>query len=592
MLRNLHDGIGFECRPFGVLFLKDKDLFCYFLCRFWRLLINMRLTSLVILIYNSLTVYHNLCFSICRQMQGRVHVRSPCITPRREVTIVDNRKEESVASMEDRHSAHLSSPATKDARESSMENKDAELEETGTADGSSRLEKEEIDVDTIDNRDTLKDEITETQKLTSGFEQPLLDEGDEWEHPKAARSSDNSKARSTSRSSRDYQKQQEGFEEEVVQDPRSMHQGSIGRQSDENEQVFDGRDYGGRQGPERNRMVIKGREGSWMRRDDDLYSRRGRNDEPRKRDRGKVRENERSDKDDSIHSRKQLDNGSYRVTYDKDVGSKVSRHRERNDGLKGRHEAVEDFHSKRRKDEEYLRREHIDKEEIPHGYRENANRRRRERDEVLDLRKRDGHQRSRDNLEDQYAARKKDEAWLLRERGDSKRDREEWHRLKQSQEELPSKREREEGRSSVRSGRGVEEKTWVGRVRSKDEHKVSEKEYQSVEAMRHSDQFKRRDRVLGESPHHKGHDDAYARGIQYSSEEKRPKQEKSSHHSDRVANASDNHRVHERKHKEGSGKSKEPVDGSSSSLGMSKRSQEDRSGQINEKVYFMLICKI
>ena len=45
----------------------------------------------------------------------------------------------------------------------------------------------------------------------------------------------------------------------------------------------------------------------WSRRDDDLYNRRVRNDEPRKRDRAKVRENEKNDKEDSLHSRKQLD---------------------------------------------------------------------------------------------------------------------------------------------------------------------------------------------------------------------------------------------------------------------------------------------
>ncbi|KAL2322126.1 hypothetical protein Fmac_026505 [Flemingia macrophylla] len=538
-----------------------------------------------------------------RQRQRRVRDQSP-ITPIQELATDDNQKEESVESLEGRHNTHLSSPDIKDVKDSSMEDKDTELEDTGTADGSSRLEKEE----TVD---TLEDGVAKKQKLTSQVEQPLLDEVDDWEDSKAARSSDNSKARSTN--SRDNQKRPEGFEEEVVQDPQSAHLNSI-RHPDEIEQGFYRREHDAKQEPERSRMIHKGRERpypykdrhpssgpqlhtnadgfdgqkerdnydiDWARRDDDLYSRRVRNEEPRKRDRAKVRENERNDKEDSLRSKKQLDNGSsYRVSYDKDVGSRDSRHRERDEGLRIRYEAVEDYHGKRRKDEEYLRREHIDKEEILHGYRENANRRRRDRDEVLDPRKRDDLQRLRDNPDDQYATRQKDEAWVLRERVDRPRDREEWHRMKQSHEDHIAKREREEGRSSLRSGRGAEEKPWVGHVRAKDEHKLSEKEYQSREAMRHNDQLKRKDRTQDESPHHKGRDDASAHGNQYTTEERRSRQERSSSRSDRVANTSDNQKI---KHREGSRKSKERDVTDINSLGLSKRSQENESGPTNEK---------
>ncbi|CAJ1975557.1 unnamed protein product [Sphenostylis stenocarpa] len=540
-----------------------------------------------------------------RQMQRRVRGQSPPITPIQELE-TDNKKEGSVESMEGRHNTLVSSPVIKDVRESSVDDKDTEHEDTGTADESSKLEKEE----TVDKFDTVEDGVAKRQKLTSRVEQPLLDEVDEWEESKAAKSSDNSKARSAS--SRDNQKRREGFEEEVVQDPRSAHLSSIRQHPDEIEHGFYRREHDAKQEPEQNRMILKGRERpytykerhsslvpplhtntdgfdgqkeressdmDWARRDDDLYSRRVRNDEPRKRDRAKVRENERNDKEGSLHSRKQLDNGSYRVSYDKDVGSRDSRHRERDEGLRIRYEAVEDYHGKRRKDEEYLRREHIDKEEILHGYRENASRRRRERDEVLDPRKRDDLQRTRDNPDEQYAARQKDEAWGLRDRGDRQRDREDWHRMKQSQEELLPKREREEGRSSVRSGRGTEEKAWVGHVRAKDEHKLSEKEYQSREAMRHNDQLKRRDRMQDESPHRKGRDDASARGNQYI-DERQPRQERSSSRSDRVANAPENQKV---KHREGSRKSKERDVSDLNSLGMSKRNQENQSGPTNEK---------
>ncbi|KAL2971423.1 hypothetical protein AAZX31_15G195400 [Glycine max] len=526
-----------------------------------------------------------------RQMQRRVGGQSPSITPIQELATDNSLKEESAESMEGRH---RSSPAVKDIRESSVEEKDIELEDTGTADGSSRLEKEE----TVDKVDALEDGVAKRQKLTSRVEPPLLDEVDDWEDSKAAKSSDNSKARSAS--SRDNQKRREGFEEEVVQDPRSAQLSSIRQHPDEIEQGFYRREHDAKQEPGRNLMMLKGRERpypykdrhpssatqlntnadgfdgqkerdnsemDWSRRDDDLYNRRVRNDEPRKRDRAKVRENEKNDKEDSLHSRKQLDNGSYRVSYEKDVGSRDSRQRERDEGLRIRYEAVEDYRGKKRKDEECLRREHIDKEEVLHGYREIASsRRRRERDEVLDPRKRDDLQRARDNPDDQYATRQKDEAWVLKERGDRQRDREEWCRMKQSHEEHLPKRERE-GRSSVRSGRGAE-------------HKLSEKEYQSREAMRHNDQLKRRDRIQDESPHHKGRDDASARGNQYTTEERRSRLERSSSRSDRVANVSDNQKV---KHREGSRKSKERDVSDLNSLGLSKRSQENQSGPTNEK---------
>ncbi|XP_020232382.1 FIP1[V]-like protein isoform X2 [Cajanus cajan] len=551
---------------------------------------------------------HVVGHEITRQVLGRVCDQSPCVTCSQEMTIVDSKKEDSVESMEDRHCVHLSSPAIENVEESSIGNK--QLEETGTADGSSKSEKEDIDLNTVDNRDTVKDEIAERQKVTSLLEQHLLGDGSDWEDSKAVRSSDNSKAKSES--SRDYHKQWAGLE--VVQDPRSVHLGSIRPQPEENEQVFHRREHDEKQKAEKNGKVIKSREdpypykdrqpslahqshtkidgfdcqrdrvGSdmdWARRDDDLYGRRIKNDGLRKRDRGSVRENERSDNDDSFHSRKQLDNGSYRVPYDKDVRSRVPRHKERDDSLKDKHEAVEYFHSKRRKNEEYLRREHVGKE-VLHGYRENVSWHKPERDSAFDPRTRDDHQRSRENLDDQYAVKQKNVAQLLRERGNRKRDREEWRRVKQPHKEHPSTRERG-GRSSVRNGPGDEENTLIGHVRAKHEHKVSQKEYQSREATLPSDQLKRKGRNKGESPHCKVHDDAYVRGNQYSSEERQSRKEKSGRRGDRATNSLDSQRVHERKCDESTRKSKEPIVGSLGSLGTSNRSPKDQSGEINDK---------
>jgi hypothetical protein len=83
----------------------------------------------------------------------------------------------------------LSSPVIEDVKESSLEDKDGELEDTGTADGSPRLGKKEIDLNAVDKVDVLKDGIDKKQNLTSQVEQPLLDEIDDWKDLKAARSS-------------------------------------------------------------------------------------------------------------------------------------------------------------------------------------------------------------------------------------------------------------------------------------------------------------------------------------------------------------------------------------------------------------------
>ncbi|CAJ1944800.1 unnamed protein product [Sphenostylis stenocarpa] len=541
-----------------------------------------------------------------RQMQGSECDQSPRITCSREVTIIDNKKEESSESMKGRHNAHLSFPAIEDLKESSIKSK--QLEETGTTDGTSTVEKEDIDLNIVDNSDTIKDGVAESQKITSQVEEPCLGDGSDWEDSKSVRSSDNSRAKSES--SRDYHKQWDGFE--VVEDPKSVNLGSIRMQSDENDQAFRRRKQDGGKKPERNGLVIRSREDSyphkdrhpssahqsrikidgfdcqrdrvssdmdWECREDDHFGRSGKNDEPRKDrgDRGRVRENERSNNENTFHSRKELGNGSCRVPYDKDVRSRVSRYKERDDSLKDKHEAVEDFHNKRRTNEEYLKREHVAKE-VVRGYRENVSQHKPEKDSILDPRKRDGHQRSRDNLDVQYAARQKNEAWLLRERGNRKRDREEWHQVKQPREEHPFKLERG-GQCSVRSGGGVE-KILVGHVRAKDEHKVFEKEYQPREAMRPSDRLKTTDQNKSESPLRKGHDDAFVHGNHYNSDERRSREEKSSTRGYCATNALDSQRVHERKRDEGSKKSKETIVGS---LGISKRSSEDQSSQINDK---------
>ncbi|KAM5548169.1 FIP1[V]-like protein [Rosa sericea] len=550
-----------------------------------------------------------------RGTQRRARDRSPRLTPSRSTRdkkFPDSQKEGSVESVDGRRSPLISSPVSHGAaRESSVEHRGGDQDEPLLGDESSGMEKEEMAANVTDD---VHDGVPNYQKLSSRVDQSADEELDDGEDSKAARSSDNSKARSGS--SRDYQKWRDGVEEEVIQG-RSAHSGGIKSHLDEKEQGFQRKGRDGRQELDRSHMLVKGREGSypyrdwdpssahhlqlkndglnrrkerenldgaWQRRDDDPYSRRIRTEEPRKRERGdemgsrhrsKVRESERSDKDEYMQSRKQLDNGSYRVFYDKDVGS---RPREREDSLKGRYEHIDDYHGKRRKDEEYMRRDQIDKEELLQGHRDTTTRRKRERDEVLDQRKRDDQQKVRDNPDDHHSVRHKDESWLPRERGDRQREREEWHRLKQSHEENIPKRERDDGRVSVRGGRAAEDKAWVGHARAKDENKGSDKEYQYKETVRHSEQSKRRDRVEEESSHHRGREDANARGNQMNIDERRSGKERSSTRSER----GDSQKVQDRKHKENSRRNKETEIADINTSVTSKRHQEDQSGRSKE----------
>ncbi|EEF38837.1 ATP binding protein, putative [Ricinus communis] len=552
---------------------------------------------------------------------------SPDSTPSqitRDKRFLDNVEEESVESMDGKHSPLVSSPtAVRDARDLSAEDKDVAVSgEPVLAEVSSGMERDEMNENEVTTKDSIKDgdvcHSTKKQKLNSHVGQSALQEVDDGEDSKAARSSENSKARSGS--SKDYQKWQDSVEEEVMQDGRTRDSGTIKRPVEENESSIRRKERDVRQEMERNHMARKGREGSypqrdldttlahhphvrnegydrhkerenpdgaWLRREEDQQSRKSRPEESRKRERGeemasrhrsKIREGERSDKEEHLHSRKQLDNGNYRIHYDKD-GS--SRHREREDTLKIRYDIVDDYHSKRRKDEEYVRRDHTDKEEMLHGHRETTSRRRRERDEVLDPRKREDQQRVRDSLDDYHSVRHKDELWPQRERGDRQREREELYRLKQSHEENLSKREKEEGRGTARTGRGADDKAWINYAR-KDEFRGSEKEYQLKDAARNSEQQKRRDRVEDEGySHHRARDDVYARTNQLN-EERRSRQERSSIRIDRAVHTPDKQRVNDRKHKDNMRKNKESEGGDRSTLGPSKRNQEDQSGHTGE----------
>ncbi|GMI89307.1 homolog of yeast FIP1 [V] [Hibiscus trionum] len=560
-------------------------------------------------------MYHNGNFGNPRDerhRKGRARERSPHMTPirgkRDKFSDTHSHGEESVESMDPK-----SPVLVRDAREVSVDHKGDVDDKPELADRSPVREK-----DVLIN-DTHNDESPLNEKISSQEEQRKLQGFEGGEDSMAARISENSEARSGS--SRDYQKWRDGADDEVVQGGRSSRIPNVKKHLDEHDQNLWRKDRDARREIERSQIVGKAREGSyplrdfdagsshnlhlkmegfdrrresdnldiaWQQREDDFYSRKSRTEDLRKRERddemgsrnrAKVRESERSDRDDNP-PRKQLDNGTYKVHHDKDVNP---RHRERDDNLKSRYETADDYHSKRRKDEEYLRRDIADKELILHGNRESSSsRRKRDRDETLDPRKRAEQQRIRDNF-DHQSVRDKDEVWLNRERVEKHRERDEWHRPKQSHEESLSKREREEGRGTARSGRGSEDKAWVGRSRTKDEHKVSEKEYQLKETVRHSEQMKRRDRNDDENfSRHRGREDSYARGHQFSNDERKSRQERTSTRSEHAVNASDSQRGHEKKQKENTRKNRESVGGDPISLGSAKRNQEDLSGHYNE----------
>lgn len=554
----------------------------------------------------------------------RVPERSPELNhsgSTQDKKLIDNQKEESIESVEGKHSPLLSPVTGGSGEERDIDHNDAMHDESVAADGSSEVERDQaLDTTTINKLKTDNPvHSVKKQKLIPGAEPPSLQEIDEGDDSKAGRSSDNSKARSGS--SRDYRSMRDGVDEEVVQAGRSRHMGMSKRPSNEDERVVRGRGRDERQEMDRHHAPMKGREdsysrkkwdsnmaqyshaktesldrrkgsdsdGAWQRKDEDLHGGRTRAEDARKRERGdemvsrhrsKVRENERGDKDE-YQLRKGLENGNWKGYHDKDL---VPRHKDRVDSLKTRNDNLDDLHSKRRKEEVHLRRDHAEKEETLHVQKESTSRRKRERDDILDQRKRDDQARVRED--DQHAVRhNKEEVWLQRERVERQRERDEWHRLKQSHEENLIKREREEGRGGVRSGRVAEDKAWASHSRLKEEYKGADREYQIKDTARHSEQINRRDRVENESiSRHRGRDDAYARGNQLNNDERRSRQERGSTGPDRSVSVSDNHRPQEKKHRENTRKSKESEVGDRNSLAPSRRNREDQGGHRSERV--------
>ncbi|PKI52322.1 FIP1[V]-like protein isoform X1 [Punica granatum] len=473
----------------------------------------------------------------------------------------------------------------------------------------SEQEKEDAAIDEGTPTDNLEDgglpRSRIKRKISPQAEEPGHELND-GEDSRAGRSSENSKARSGS--SRESQKWHDGVEEEVVQAGRPSRPGSTKRHLNRVEQDYRRKSHETTQEMERSRMVAKGQEGSyrdwdrdqsivhnmpikhegsdrrkdrdpydrsWQWRDDDPQNRRDRAEDTRKRDRAdeigsrhrsRARESERSEKDEHLHlsSRKHIENGIYEANFDKDVGPRV---RERDDSSRsGRHESAGEYHSKRRREDDYSRRDHVNKEEILHTHKESTNRQKRERD---DDRKRDEQPRGRDDI----SLRHKDDASSNRERSEKQKNREGSHRPRPAQDE-DVKRERE-GQGSQRSGRGAEDKARAAHVRTRDNYKISDKDHHSKDKPRNVEQVKVREHAADEiSSHHRGREDGYSRGNQINYEDKRSRQERPVPRNDQ--------RMRERGHKGIMKKSKESEGGDNNSATASKRIQDDQMDRVNE----------
>ncbi|XP_027065436.2 FIP1[V]-like protein [Coffea arabica] len=562
-----------------------------------------------------------------RRTKERARDSSPMIANKdctAEERITDN-KESSVESLEGKHSLPSSPLAVRGASEQNSEPKDAMNDEVALTEIGSDMIDKDASLNAKTSSDSLTDETgnhaLKKQKVSSNDEQHLPQEIDEDEDSKAARSSENSKAKS---GSSNYRKLRDSVEEEEVQGARSKHMGNLKRSTVGSEDSVRRKLRDDRQENDRHRTSVKGREdlyqhkgldpysahpsrgksvnidlrkdmdsieGARHRREEDLHGRRPRAEDTRKREhrdetdsrhRSKVREIERNEKDEHYQLRKQLDNGNWKGGYDKDVGL---RHRDREDNVKSRNEIIDDLHNKRRKDDAQLRREHAEKEEMLHAQRESSSRRKRERDDVLDHRRRDDQVRMRDD--DQHGVRYKEEGLFQRERGERQREREEWHRLKQLNEDIPSKKEKEDLRVGMRSGRATEEKTWGSQSRGKDDRRSSDKEYHSKDALRQSELISRRDRAENESlSQHRGREEYYAHGNQLNTDERRgARHERMNTRDDRAANV-ENYKVHERKHRENPRKGKETESVDRNSLARSRKNQDEISAQTSDMVRF------
>ncbi|KAF8102543.1 hypothetical protein N665_0198s0243 [Sinapis alba] len=423
-------------------------------------------------------------------------------------------------------------------------------------------------------------EMEEERKTSSAVQE---DDGGE---SKTERSSGNSKARSGSH--RDHQQLKDSAEQEVIQNKHSAQPASSKKHYDNSVPHHSRKNQDRGKEMERTRAPSKGgREysnphtdvdysiargddydrrkerdvdgGFWRRKEDDPFSRRGGDEGFRKRDReedlgskqrGKMRESDIRNKDDHVPSRKHLDDGGLRNSYE-----------------------LDDHVGKRRKDEEYLRRNRSEKNEISYGQRESTSRLKRERGDRLEHQKRDVQHKSRDDFDDHSSLRHRDDLYMQRDGNDRLREREGMDKLKLTQEDALSARGRER-QVPTRGHRGSEDRSSV----MKDDFKASDKEQLTKDTTRHSKQTKRREYHGEESSHHRGHGDFSARTDETVNNEKIPRQESTNAKSDNLINSLDGQQLQDRKHKDSRRKMKEQREGADSVR--SKQGEENGSSEV------------
>ncbi|KAL0887096.1 hypothetical protein Bca101_011079 [Brassica carinata] len=400
----------------------------------------------------------------------------------------------------------------------------------------------------------------------------------------------NSKARSGSH--RDHQQLKDSAEQEVIQNKHSTRPASSKKHHDDSAPHQSRKNQDRGKEMERTRAASKGgREysnphmdvdscsiysmargddydrrkerdvdgGFWRRKEDDPFSRRGGDEGFRKRDReedlgskqrGKMRESDIRNKDDHVPSRKHLDDGGLRNSYE-----------------------LDDHMGKRRKDEEYLRRHRPEKNEISYGQRESTSRPKRERGDRLDQQKRDVQHKSRDDFDGHSSLRHRDDFHMQRDGNDRLREHEGMDKMKLIQDDGLSARGRER-QMHTRGHRGSEDRSSM----MKDDYKASDKEHPTKDTTRHSKQTKRREYHGEESSHHRGHGDFSARTDETVNNEKIPRQERTSAKSGNVINSLDGQQLQDRKHKDSRRKIKEQREGADSVR--SKQGEENGSSEV------------
>nr|GEV00963.1 hypothetical protein [Tanacetum cinerariifolium] len=511
-----------------------------------------------------------------RPLKRTAAERSPRLTDsgtQQDKKFVDNQIEESAESVGRKHSPSSSPRALGSAEDRSFDQTDAANDGLVDIDGNSGMDRE--DDDTFN--DEKRRRTSKKPKLIARAEHASVERGEDREDSKAGRSSENSKARSGS--SRDQQNMRDSMEQEVVQAGGSMRSGNFRRPTNEDERAVRSRGRDEKLDRERHQMAMKGMEDPYSHRKWDpnqgyrshvksenfdrkkgrdsevLWSeemrKRSHDEEMMSRQRHKVRENERIDKNEH-RSRKAIENGGWKGDYDRDMIPQQKR---------------EGMHSKRLIEDVHVRRaDRSEREEALHAHRESTSRRKRERDDNLELHKRDEQARLRED--DQHSFRYKEEARLQRDKVERQRERDEW-------------KERD-GHRGAGSGRAVEDKAWVGHSRMKEDYRSLEKEYQFKEPGR--EQLSRKDRVENESvSRHRGREDAYAHGNKLNNEERISRHERGYNGSDRNVSVKDMHAPQEKKHKESLRKGKETDVSTHNSLPTSRRNREDHGSQRSER---------